>query len=340
MKIASYIGLIVGLAVLTALIAWQGIREVGGILVDSGWPILFVPMIWLPTVFLAARAWQLTFRPDHAPRYGHVFYAQWMGRAVNTLLPVATIGGEVVKTRMVILWGADPLQASASAVVDKTVQVVGVILWGVTGILVLSWLALDDTLVAAAAGGLAILGAAAAGFFVVQNAGMFGFMARSAHKITQADYFGRLIEGAGEIDQVIRDLYRRRARMAASTIWRLLALALQTGEVWLAAVLLGHPIGLLEAVMLKSLSSTLSDVAFVVPNSYGVQEGAYIVLGSLVGIGPDVALALSLATRFRELLFDVPGLVFWQYGEGRSLIRRRRTGKASEKENSAADCSR
>ena len=76
--------------------------------------------------------------------------------------------------------------------------------------------------------------------------------------------------------------------------------------------------------MLKSLSSTLSDAAFVVPNSYGVQEGAFVVLGSLVGLTPDVAIAISLAIRIREILIDIPGLVFWQITEGKILFRHRR----------------
>jgi putative membrane protein len=326
MKFASYIGLVVGLAVLTGLIAWQGLMEVVGILLGSGWPLLLVPLIWLPTILMATRGWQLLFAPRHAPTFGQAFYAQWIGRSVNTLLPVATIGGEVVKARLLILWGIDPLHAGASAVVDKTVQVVALILWGAVGILALLWLALDDMLAVAATAGLALLGAGVAGFFVVQRSGMFGFMARFAHKLTQQDYFSGLIEKASEVDRIIRAVYRQRSRTAAATLWRFLAVVLQTGEVWLAAHLLGHPIGLVEAVMLKSLSGTLSDVAFVVPNSYGIQEGAYVVLGALVGLAPDVALAVSLATRLRELLFDVPGLLFWQHAEGRALIRRRRSG--------------
>lgn len=329
MKSASYIGLFVGLAVLTALIAWQGVAEVGGILLRSGWPLLLVPLVWLPTTLLATRGWQLLFVPSQTPTYGQTFYAQWIGRSVNTLLPVATIGGEVVKARLLALWGVDPLHSSASAVVDKTVQVVVLILWGTVGILALSWLALDDGLAVAAAAGLALLGAGVAGFFVGQRAGMFGFMAKSAHRLTRKNFFGDLVGKAGEVDRIIRDIYRQRGRTLAATFWRFLAVALQTGEVWLAAYLLGHPLSLVEAVMLKSLSGTLSDVAFVIPNSYGVQEGAYVVLGAMVGLAPDVALAISLATRLRELLFDVPGLALWQHAEGRALIRRRRSENAA-----------
>jgi len=324
MKFVSYIGLIAGLAVLTGLIAWQGASDIAGILLASGWSLLLVPLVWFPTVLMNARCWQLLFMPAHMPGYWRAFYAQWMGRAVNTLLPVAAIGGELVKARAVILWGTDARHASASIVVDKTVQVLTIILWGLIGIGLLAWMALDDRLAIAALIGLAILAAGAAGFFVVQRAGMFGFIVKSGHRLTKADFFANIMPAADDVDRIVRDLYRQRGRVAAATAWRTAALVLQTGEVWLAAWLLGYPIGILEAMMLKSLSSTLSDAAFVVPNSYGVQEGAFMVIGGLIGLAPSVALAISLAIRIRELLIDVPGLIFWQHTEGRALLRKRR----------------
>lgn len=330
MKTASYIGMLTGLLAMTVLIAWQGAMEIADILLASGWALLLVPIIWSPTVLLNARGWQLLFRREHAPSFWQVFYAQWMGRAVNTLLPVAEIGGEMVKARALILWGIDGRHASASVVVDKTVQVLTVMIWGVAGVSLLAWMAVDDRLAAFGAIGLALLGAGVAGFLVVQRAGIFSVMVNSAHKVTKADYFHGLKQNAGEVDAIIHDLYRDRRRLLAATLWRFSGLVLQTGEVWLAAWLLGHPIGILEALLLKSLSNTLSDAAFVVPNAYGVQEAAFIVLGGLVGLGPDVSLAISLAIRIREVLIDVPGLLFWQHTEGQALARKRRAAKATE----------
>ena len=323
MKIASYIGLVAGLAIMTGLIVWQGVHEIGGLLLASGWSLLLVPLIWIPTVPMNARCWQLLFEPGHAPGFWRALYAQWMGRAVNTLLPVASIGGEVVKARMLVLWGTDARHASASAVVDKTVQVITLIVWGMVGIALLAWMALDNRLAVAAAGGLALLGLGVVGFVAVQRTGIFALFARIAQKLTGSEFFGGLIETADGIDRAILALYRRRVRIAAAAAWRLAALMLQTGEVWLAAYLLGHPLGIVEAMMLKSISGTLSDAAFVVPNSYGVQEGAFVLLGGLIGLAPDVSLAISLAMRIREVIIDVPGLVLWQHAEGRVLFRRR-----------------
>ncbi|MBT6406801.1 MAG: TIGR00374 family protein [Rhodospirillaceae bacterium] len=333
MKIASYIGLVVGLAIMTGLIVWQGVMEIAGILLASGWALLWVPVIWIPSILMNARCWQSLFAPGYEPTFMQAFYAQWMGRAVNTLLPVASIGGEVVKARMLILWGIDAAHASASAVVDKTIQALTIILWGTAGTILLAYLALDDDLVMSILVSGAVIGAGIAGFVIVQQAGMFGFMAKSAHKITKSDFFGDLIETAGAVDQTVKELYRLRGRVAVATLWRLVALISQTGEVWLAAYLLGYPISIVEALLLKSLSSTLSDFAFVVPNSYGVQEGAFVVLGGLIGLTPEVSLAISLAIRIRELLIDLPGLMLWQHSEGRAFFRRRRSAPHQDMEN-------
>jgi len=324
MRIASYIGLVVGLAIFIGLLVWQGLADLVGLLLSTGWTLLLVPAIWFPTVLLNARCWQILFVPPHGPTFSQAFQAQWMGRAVNTLLPVASIGGEIVKARALILWGVDAKHASASAVVDKTVQALTVIFWGVIGICLLASMSLNDELALSAALGLSLLGAGIAGFLVVQRAGMFRMMVRSAHKLTGAKLVEELFGTAEQVDVFVRNLYRDWPRVLRASLWRLAALILQTGEVWLAATLLGFPIGIVEALMLKSLSSTLSDAAFVVPNSYGIQEGAFIVLGALVGLGPDAALAISLAIRLREILIDVPGLLIWQHSEGRALLSARK----------------
>jgi putative membrane protein len=323
MKIASYIGLVVGLAVMTALIAWQGVAEIFSLLIGTGWALIWVPLIWVPSALMNARCWQILFQPGFGPSFGQAFMAQWMGRAVNTLLPVASIGGEVVKARVLVLWGLKADHAGASAVVDKTIQALTIVVWGAFGCVLLSFMALDDTLVTSVLAGAALVGAGIAGFVIAQHAGMFGFMANTAHKVTGAEFFGGLVDAASGLDQRVRELYRLKGRVAMATAWRLVALLTQTGEVWLATYLLGHPISIVEALLLKSLSSTLSDFAFFVPNSYGVQEGAFVVLGGLVGIAPEMALAISLAIRIRELIIDVPGLVLWQHAEGRAFFRQR-----------------
>jgi putative membrane protein len=229
---------------------------------------------------------------------------------------------------MLILWGHPKAEASASVVVDKTVQVFGLIIWGLIGAFLLVHYSIEQDLIAAVLIGFFILGAGSAGFVLVQKAGIVRVAVNSAHMITKSDYFDNMKDEANRIDTSVHNCYSRSGRLIQSIFWRVLTLLLQSAEVWVAAYILGHPISIMEAMFLKSLTSTLSDIAFIIPNAYGIQEGAFIVLGAMIGLPADLMLAVSLSIRIRELIIDVPGLVIWQHAEGRHFFKKHKLSKA------------
>jgi uncharacterized membrane protein YbhN (UPF0104 family) len=85
---------------------------------------------------------------------------------------------------------------------------------------------------------------------------------------------------------------------------------------------LGQPIGVADAYILESLGSGVRAATFMVPGALGALEGGYILFGAIFGLPADTALAISLTKRVRELAFGVPGLLLWQYVEGRYHLRR------------------
>ncbi len=321
MKALAYTGLVGGLAAVALLIAWQGFATVAGILAASGWGLLLLPIAWLPHLLCGAASWRMLFAANHTPRFRDALRALWIGGAVNTLLPVASIGGEVVKARVLALATKRGIDASASVVVDLTVQAASLLLWSFVGIAALVALDAAREFAAAALGTAALLGLGIAGFLLVQRGGAFGFFARLIEGITPKRP-SALTDSAAEVDTLIRALYDRPGRIAAACALRLVGRVLLTAEVWFAAWLMGYPVGLVEALMLKSLAGALRGAAFPVPSGLGVQEGGYVMLGALIGYPPEVMLGLSLATRVRELLVSAPGLLAWQHAEGRALWRR------------------
>ena len=59
----------------------------------------------------------------------------------------------------------------------------------------------------------------------------------------------------------------------------------------------------------------------MVPNGLGVQEGAYTLLGPLFGLPAEMALALSLTKRARDISIGVPALLVWQAMEAGRLFK-------------------
>jgi hypothetical protein len=77
-------------------------------------------------------------------------------------------------------------------------------------------------------------------------------------------------------------------------------------------------------LLLESVGQAIRGAAFAIPASLGAQEGGYLLLAPIVGLAPDVALALSLAKRARELALGLPGLVYLHWSE-RDWQRRHRS---------------
>jgi uncharacterized membrane protein YbhN (UPF0104 family) len=71
--------------------------------------------------------------------------------------------------------------------------------------------------------------------------------------------------------------------------------------------------------MLESMTQAMRHLAFVVPAGLGVQEAGLIIFGHALGISSELALAVSMAKRIREVLCGLPSLISWQWLEGRRL---------------------
>ncbi len=321
-RIVSYIGLLAGLLILALLIVWQGIDEIFKLLLESGFSLLLLPIVWLPSLFAAVISWHFLFPVKRIPPFKELSFALWMGRAINTLLPVASIGGEIAKARLLMLWGRGGVDASASVLVDKTVQALALVPWAIIGTALLVYLAIDNELAMLIMLGTFLLGLGIVGFVIVQRAGLFGFITRFIGKFHTSDGWGKITNNAHEVDLLVKEIYSNKKRFLASILWRTIGLIWQTSEVWLACYLLGHPIGLIEALMLKSLTSIMTDIAFIIPNGYGIQEGGYLMLGAFIGLSPELSLAISLATRIRELIVDLPGLLYWHHIEAKYLLNK------------------
>jgi putative membrane protein len=158
-------------------------------------------------------------------------------------------------------------------------------------------------------------------FVAAQRRGLFELLAR-AFNLLFRDRWQSLIGTSQRIDRWVKHLYRRRGRLFACLFWQLLGWCLGAGEIWLALHYLGHPLPLLEAILLEALAQAVSSAAFMVPGALGVQEGGFLVFGGILGLGPETGLALALARRLRDLVVFLPALLAWQAVEGRRWWRR------------------
>jgi putative membrane protein len=309
-------GLALGLLLFTGLIVWYGAGEIAAALAAGGAALFAVAGFHLLPLLADALGWRRLFGARRPPLSTATF-ARWLGESVNTLLPVMQIGGSIVRAQHLVRRGVAAEDAAASVVVDVTLVVATQVLFTLAGLAVLPLLLGGDRLLAQALAGATLLALATLAFYAVQRRGLFTILTRMAGRAVGQTRWAALRLDAAALDAAVARTYRNRRAVLAGAAWHLASWVFGVGEVWLALWALGHPVGLGAALLLESLGQAVRAAAFAIPGALGIQEGGYLVLGAVAGIGPETALALSLAKRFREVVLGVPGLVAWQ------IVRRR-----------------
>jgi putative membrane protein len=310
---------VAGLMLATGLILHQGLAAIVAALAAAGLGIVWSGLFHIVPMVLNARAWQILLPGAAKPGLAFFTWVVWVREAVNGLLPVARIGGEVASARLLRRRGVRNAPTLASLVVDMTLSILSQAVFALIGV---ALLATRGDLGGAWPVALALLAALPlVGLLVaVQHLGLFGVLG-GVFRTVFGDRLAGLVGSAIRLDRAVKQFYRRRNRIVACTAWQLAGWIAGAGEVWLALHFLGHPVGVAEAVIIEALIQAVSSAAFLIPGALGVQEGGFLAIGALVGLGPESALALALMRRARDLLLFLPALVAWQASEGRALWR-------------------
>jgi len=319
-----------GLLLFVAVIGYQGIGSVSGAFATVGWGLVWISLFHMAPLVIDTYSWKILLARDHRIGMLQLTGISWVGEAVNSLLPVALIGGGLVRARLLGLVGIPVAVGGASVVVDLTVAVISLIVFSFAGVAVMVTKALPGHSSTQLLPGLLIFSLVVYGFYMAQRRGLFLALARQIEKLNGADGEGTLSSDAARLDRHVAEIYSRHGDFWLSCLMRLGGWVIGAGEVWLALRYLGHPVNLVEALMLESLGQAIRSAAFVIPGALGIQEGAYLVLGASIGIPPQIGVALSLVKRVRELSFGIPGLLAWH------AIEVRRFGRSPQSKSSIA----
>jgi putative membrane protein len=283
-----------------------------------GWAIGFVILIHIVVIACDGIAWHALLRARPSAALLDFIWARWVREATNLLLPVAQIGGEVGGARILALRGLPAEAAGGSVILDKLAEALSQIPFTLMGLGLVLAMYGDSQLIRTIALALAV---GIVGITAVVLARHADWLRAAARRLAAGvARSGRPIYR--RLERFLRAMHAIYApdRFAAAACWHLLGWIVGTGEVWLALALMGQPISPAAALALESLGQTITALGFMVPAALGVQEGAYVAVGAVLGLPLETALALSLVKRVRQIVVGVPALCSWQILELRQLL--------------------
>lgn len=318
-KVMTWSSAVAGAAVFVMLMVAYDVGEITSTAASAGWGLLWICLFRLVLLSVDSAAWHRLVARHHPTRLWTLARFRWVGESVNTLLPVAQVGGEVVRARLLAIGGMPASKAGASVVVDFTIGLFAQIVFTLIGIELLLTLVAPEAQMGTVIVGILVAAILVGAFYAVQRLGLFATLGVVLAKLGWSEGWSALAGLGAELDRAVNDYYGRYGDLLVAGLWRLTGWLLSVFEVWLALYFIGVPVGVAEAVVIESLVTAVRGATFFVPGALGTQEGGLVIIGAMIGLAPETALALGLIKRFREVVVGSPGLFAWAHAERRGL---------------------
>ena len=113
-----FLGLALGVALLVWLVARADAAALFGVFPRIGWGFALILGARGATVIVDCAAWYCLLPRAERPAFAVMLPLRWIGESINTTLPAAQIGGDVVRARLLQQRIALPAHGAASVAVD------------------------------------------------------------------------------------------------------------------------------------------------------------------------------------------------------------------------------
>jgi putative membrane protein len=277
-------------------------------ILGASWALPLIVVLHLVQLALSGCAWR-TILPRTAA-WPVFFRIRWIREGVAGLLPFGALSAGLVGTRLLAHRDVTAARATASLTVDLTAEMASQIVFLLCGILLLPTGSMTRHTLNWIVPALFVAIGICAAFLIVQRVGLFRLFDLGLSRLSRR--WPRVSsKDASDFREALLKLHRDRKRLLTAVLFHSASWTLGSGEVWLALYALHHDISLRSAFILESIGMAVRTAGFAIPGTLGVQEAAFLFAGGLVGLSPDLAIALSFMKRIRELLVAGSGLLVW-----------------------------
>ena len=304
--------LLVGVVLLAVVLREVDVGEVWAHASQIGWGIGVVLGLFMLAFVLAAYSWQLTL--PTVPMSFTWLYRFWkvrmVGEVFNYVVPAATVGGEPLKAVLLNKYfSIDYHEGIASLVLARTISLIGLILFLVVGFgFMLTTPGMPESFKLVAGTGLLGLTLATGAFFLVQRMRLLSLTGTWVSSWRVARRLEKILGHIRSVDERFVQFYvLHKARLAGAIGLALINWIVGVFEIYYTMVFLEHPVSIIEAWMIEAVAQMVRAGTFLIPASIGAQEGAFMLVYTVITGSPVLGIAAAMVRRLREILWLIWG---------------------------------
>ena len=308
MKPLKTLYLLIGVGLLVFVLSHTDLPSVWSQLKKIGWGILVVLFIYKVAFIVDTFAWQFTLPSTQLTK--RWLYDLWkvrmVGAAFAKVLPFSSFGGAPIKGFILKHhYGIQYSEGAASLILAESTHMISMVLFMATGVLFILFAStLPESYHFFA---IFSLGAITTGIFLFYLVQRYKITSLTGNWFSQRKFSQRLekfIHQTQDMDQRLVKFYTRdRRRFLSASFLNLINWYLGSLEIYAIFYFLGHPITIIEAVILETLVELVRAGTFFIPAGLGSQEAVFMIATEAIAGIPTLGVAAALIRRIREIVW-------------------------------------
>jgi uncharacterized membrane protein YbhN (UPF0104 family) len=265
--------------------------------------VLLVLPLYVLWNWIAAVAWldlHQMLTKGVAPSSWKLSLIRVQAQAVNLVVPLAGVGGEVVRATMLSRHSGQVAGTTSAVVLDKIADGAAGIVFAFVGVVIGYGQGAHSGLSVAALAGILLLLIGGLPLLLRSHGGRLGRMiARHRSDLSP------VIDSPGLVS---RGFYRALA-------WHILERVLTAGEIYLAMLAVGIDVSVVDAVFVAAIMTAYSLIFFFIPGQVGAIEAGIVSAFVSLGLPATAGLTVALVRRARQLLTIAAGTILFLVGK-------------------------
>jgi putative membrane protein len=312
MKPLKILYLLIGLGLLAFVVSHTDIPSVWSQLEKVGWGILAVLVVYKVAFIVDTFAWQFTLPSTKLTK--RWLYDLWkvrmVGAAFSKVMPFSSFGGAPIKGFILKHhYGIHYSEGAASLILAESTHMISMVLFMTTGVLLILFASnLPESYHLFA---ILSLGAITTGIFLFYIVQRYKVTSLTGSWLSQRKIGQRLekfIHQIHNMDERLVQFYTHdKKHFISASFLNLVNWYLGALEVYVIFYFLGHPITIIEAVILETLVELVRAGTFFIPAGLGSQEAVFMIATGAMAGQPTLGVAAALIRRVREIVWLILG---------------------------------
>ena len=279
------------------------------LILESKHKLLILIVAHIPTLYFDSLAWVVLMSRNKLSIYS-AFMITWIAQTSSKFLPTGNITGEFVRFFLAKKSGQKFSEASSTVLIDLFIATFSLFLVGLlTFILVVNkkdeFVFESDLFYLILAMMLIFIGSLF--FFLIIRNRLLSKLVR-AMPVTNFFKTNR-IYSIFRLDKSLHKLSFEKKKLFQAVIFRMIGWIAGAIEIYFFLWMIGVDANLIDVILIESVTSIVRSVAFFIPAGLGVQEFAFVMIGSFVGYSGVISFAIAMGRRLREIMVGIPAIV-------------------------------